>query len=309
MRLIAKATDSSIQDRLKRGADGIEIQMIKTDFKLTDYSLPIENVHTRLFDNTDVCIDQALNCYLGCQPETDYNIYKFLTDAMEMAEEAAIKQDMTVNVVCHLYYPKSLHPDHVWVSFLRELFDKYPDVNILVENSSIADGSKRFRNMSSPSTVPDWLNYIKGILPKKYKDRIQGVFDICHAFMCIREMNLIYKAAGIQEFITDEQDELEKYFKSFSEVCRTVHFNYIKGLGIGRGCHGVPASGEDLEHLYELFMEYTPDAKIVLEVYEEDVSKAVNFETMGNELRNIDASYKKIKSFDHICFEEKKAAV
>lgn len=110
LEIIAKAaSEHAVLDKLSRGANGIEWQLIITgNVNVGNLHLPIYNVHTRLQNGDDICLDKAYNDYLGIQT-SDYisdshNSYVYLIEALELGNWLGEMQNIRVNIVCHYYY-------------------------------------------------------------------------------------------------------------------------------------------------------------------------------------------------------------
>lgn len=301
-KLIAKAASvEAMLDKQRRGADGIEWQLTdKRNVFVDKLVLPIYNVHTRLYDNEDICLDVAYNHYLGIgrhlKDFDEKNNYAYLIEALELANWLGGTQGFMVNVVTHLYYGGFVQKPEDIAKWIEGLLNVYPYCNILVENSCIAHRSGRFKNMLDVNTVPNFVEELQECLSSKYKDRLGSVLDICHLLSSYRTFMLLVKDEGMQvgEYcgLTSELNYLSDAFCRFSKTCKTIHFNNSKNLGVKKLNHGVVFENDSydmtlLKHIITLFTKYTKDAKLVLEVREDNVDLAENFEYMVKLLRSL----------------------
>lgn len=285
--IIAKAaTLDAVMDKQLKGADAIEWQLISsgnTEVDLNKLEIPIYNVHSRLIVGDDVCLDACLQDKLGI---TGNNNYKYLIEALELANKIGKFYNRNINIVTHLNYGETVQSSETWKNFLESLFDKYEYCNILVENSTAFIKTRLFRNMSNPETVPNFVKFLIDSVDDKYKNRLGSVLDICHVLGSIRIMNDIYIKSDLSEGYVDELKELEKYFKEYSTTCKTVHFNYINKYGVNARDHGVDFdSQETFDKIFKLYLSYVKGVNLVVEVREDDLLNGLNFESVAKKIR------------------------
>lgn len=288
LEIIAKAaSNKAVLDKLQRGADGIEWQLInKGNTTVDKIILPIVNVHTILTKDLDICLDRALNAYLGIE---DIKTYNYLIEALELANDLGQQQNKMINVITHFYFGEFVQKMVIWKEWLEYLLEKYSYCNVLIENSSTFFKTGEVRNMTSPDIIPNIVLKLQSIVNPKYEDRLGSVLDICHMLNSIRVSNLLFNSDVLYYNTVDEKEQILKYFKSYSSTCLTVHFNNSYGLGLSGKNHGCifEYSEYDLfDYLIKNCIEYMPNAKLVLEVYEEDVDKAYNFGKLTNMIRD-----------------------
>lgn len=297
LEIIAKAaSEHAVLDKLSRGANGIEWQLIITgNVNVGNLHLPIYNVHTRLQNGDDICLDKAYNDYLGIQT-SDYisdshNSYVYLIEALELGNWLGEMQNIRVNIVCHYYYGEIVQDKKAFASWLKELFYEYPNCNILVENSCALNKNVRLRNMYLPDVVPIFVETLRGELGEKYANRLGSVLDVCHMLSSYRVVKTIFDLEGLSDKVMNLEDYLINYFKSYSNTCGTVHFNNSTNLGINPLNHGTVFDVNNeidmslFNMLMHLYLKYTPNARLVLEVREDDVDIAYNFENLCSLIR------------------------
>lgn len=293
LEIIAKAaSNKAVLDKLKRGANGIEWQLISNGNTTVDeIILPVVNVHTILTNNLDICLDKALNSYLGIE---DIKSYEYLIEALELANALGQSQNRMINVITHFYYSEFVQKMEIWKEWLEHLLEKYNYCNILVENSSTFFKTGEVRNMTAPDIIPNIILKLQSIVDFSYKNRLGSVLDICHMLNSIRVSNILFNSDTLYYNTVNEKEQILKYFKSYSSTCLTVHFNNANGLGLSGKNHGCIFDYSEyglFDYLMKNYMKYMKNAKLVLEVYEEDVDNAYNFEKIVYMVRNWEKDY------------------
>lgn len=293
LEIIAKAaSNKAVLDKMQKGANGIEWQLIsKGNITVEEIILPIVNVHTLLSNPLDICLDKALNSYLGIG---DIKSYKYLTEALELANSLGMRQNKRINVITHLYFSDLVQKDNTWKEWLEYLLEKYNYCNILIENSSTFFKTGRVRNMTAPDIVPNMILKLQSIISDKYKERLGTVLDICHMLNSIRVSNILFNSDKLYDNTVDEREQILKYFEHYSSTCLTVHFNNCYGLGLlgkNHGCIFESSEYNLFDYLMRNYMKYMKKANLVLEVYEEDVDNAYNFEKLAYMIRNWEKDY------------------
>lgn len=294
LEIIAKAaSEHAVLDKLNRGANGIEWQLISTaNVNVGTLHLPIYNVHSRLQNGDDVCLDKAYNDFLGIK-SSDYisdshNSYVYLIEALELGNWLGEMQDIQINVIVHYYYGELVQNKKNFADWLKELFYEYPRCNILVENSCALNRNFRLRNMYLPEAVPLFVETLRTELGERYAYRLGSVLDICHMLSSYRVMELVFKYDGLSDKIISLDDYILDYFKLYSKTCGTVHFNNATNLGINPLNHGTIFNENDMKlfhNLMHLYVKYLPNARLVLEVREDNVDVAYNFEYLCHLIR------------------------
>lgn len=146
---------------------------------------------------------------------------------------------------------------------LNKALDAYSNVNILIENVPTGFGELDELHREH-LLVPDFVDAVN----KRLKRPIYTVLDICHCLVNIR----------LADFLEDEippmaMPKLEDYCIAQGERCHLVHLANCKRLGLKPSNHGTAFTAGDitlLKCILTLISKYCPNAKIVLEVSEED---------------------------------------
>lgn len=283
IKLVAKITDDlSIKDKMEKGANAGEWQILNNNFELTDYSLPITSVHTSLA-NGEISIDDCFICSAKTLEKMNETRRK-MNEAFQFAETIAKRQNHRVAVVAHIKERMLPGIRSEIVAYLQDILKKYPDCDLALENSMLLNGNLNIRSGVKPEDVPGIIKYLRDIMSGVGLDhRIYSVLDICHAVSTIRCINTLIH--GFKEDM-DELEELEKYFINTAPYCKIVHFNYLRNLGFGED-HGTTFSDSEIEPILNLFLKYTPDADLVIEIREDDYNDSKNFKLTVKQIKDI----------------------
>lgn len=266
LEIIAKAaSNKAVLDKLEKGANGIEWQLISKGNTIVDeIILPIVNVHTILAKDFDICLDRALNSYLGIE---DIKSYDYLIEALELANVLGQRQNRMINVITHISFGEFVQKMETWKEWMEYLLDKYSYCNILIENSSTFFKTGKVRNMTSPDIIPNIVSKLQSIVNPKYQNRLGSVLNICHMLNSIRVSKILFNSDSLYYNTIDEREQILNYFKSYSNTCLTVYFNNSYGLGLSGKSHGCifEYSEYDLfDYLMRNYIEYMSNAKLVL---------------------------------------------
>lgn len=274
MKYYAKAANTSqITDRIKRHADGIEIQMLSKSQEIDSSLCDIVSVHAPLFRGQDTCFDLAL---LGCLGiVADYIDNRDLVAAFSLAEKIACEQDHNVAVIAHVNQVAFYRSAQEYADYASALLYRYPHTILLLEHSTALSSSFGTRGGWSCADLPNFVLEIKSKLRSDLHDRFGTVLDVCHALGNIRLRNLLESG----EFVIDyayEKEELRKWFAAFATTCMLIHLNWGERTTSGAGHGTVPPAYvyKDIKRMIDTFL---PEALLILEVQEQDVDRAVNF--------------------------------
>lgn len=280
--LIAKADSAEhITDRIKRGADGIEIQLLdrKGVKKLTiedvkeniDKFSAVTSVHSALSDSIGE-VDIAYGC-------AENN--KYLCDAFDIAELIGEDFGKCIGVVVHntltfKEYKKFDLFDRT-VEMISHILTIYPKTELLIENGTPAKAHESFA---------EGMTEFFRELSQCVRDRCFLLLDTCHAMIS----SDFWAYANEDRSLFDT--EYRKFFELFGPYCKEIHLSDKKGAGIIKGHHGIPFERYDFgsEARFDTTMhyieKYMPDATICLEVPEKDYSSAENFSKMKEMIDN-----------------------
>lgn len=274
MRYYAKAANTNqIIDRIKRHADGIEIQMLSKSQEIDSSLCDIISVHAPLFRGQDTCFDLAL---LGCLGiVADCTDSRNLIAAFSLAEKIACEQNHNVAVIAHVNQVIFYRSVQEYADYVSALLYRYPHTTLLLEHNTAISNSFGTRGVWSCTDLPNFVLEIKSKLRSDLHDRFGTVLDVCHALGNIRLRNLLES----NEFIINpeyERTELRKWFAAFSTTCMLIHLNWGEKTTSGVG-HGTVPPIYVYRDIKQMINTYLPEALLVLEVQEQDVDKAVNF--------------------------------
>lgn len=298
IRPIAKITDiMSALDKSEKGAVSAEWQILDSNTYVDDDImdiLPISSVHTSLFNKQDIEIDLCFDSpYID--PETSAYHRKRLMEAFRIAEHCGSYQKRDVAVVVHMKNFVMPVSDKEAAEFIWYLFENYPHCTLAIENTILLNDANILRSACECWCVPEFVKRMRIVLGREYGKRLFTVLDTCHALGTIRMQNLI-RIYGHFPSCKDEIGELEKYFVENHGVCKILHFNNARNLGIVKSEHGVPfETKEDIpifEKVVEFYNKYIPEADFVIEIQEKDYLDAVNFEMTVKQLQLLERKNK-----------------
>ncbi len=264
--------EKNIQDKINRGADGIEIQLVT--------SSPISEMNKKL-PAEQLKMIQAIHMPIISEAEqfsiTTRKGFKTLIDLVYMlttlrTSEAGKGLREDLHIVCH--YMPNLDDDNNM---------KYEDAVLILRMLAAQEKSLVFciENTTGGSIGRVWdyenVQFVKDI----GTTNVKTCLDTCHALMV--EAN-------------EDGISLGEAFKFNAGVCAHVHMcnatDYGDGYGKKKG-HGVPfssAKDRDLQRIIELYRHYEYDADIVYEVREDDYLNCENYslikEQVGDGLIN-----------------------
>lgn len=272
MRLGAKASysEGQINDKLRRGADGIEVQLMTSDpiielFTNVPRELQkyVKAVHLPMYDKK---VDLS-----DITSDAGYNMLRKVCSALTYT----FLENKPLHLICHFdatkaelerigYYSKL-------VSNFRNMARGNKDIIFCVENTTQAMTNFRF---DSSDFVKD-CDY----------ENIRSCVDTTHAIILEHAFGIVSK------FMPVEPITIEDIFRENAEVCAHLHIgNAIQadeGFGFGKG-HGVPFLEHDDPYVDRIRNAYSllgcqPD--IVYEVREEDYLNSENYTKITQQLR------------------------
>lgn len=270
-RIVAKASSAeACRDKLCRGADSLEIQLIELDFDKEDrlkeflpYADKISSVHTPLSRKRGVCIYDT--------PEMNREV---LRNTFYLANRLAAGKAERIGVVVHqdISYGNALRKgceDNAEVCL--ECLEAYPGTSLLIENTSIL-------NMVT-TDYDEPIMTAQKLIEKapEMKDRIRVLIDTIHLTMASRTM---------YDETEDIMKQMELVIARNSSLVGQVHLANCIGCGCmytlkhNHGCDFDEASPEQMYYfnrLMQILTEKVPDADLCIEVSEKDYRQGVNF--------------------------------
>lgn len=161
------------------------------------------------------------------------------------------------------------------------LFDKYPQVDIAIENTILLEFGKagtfvpRLCNGIYQDTS-ELVRWMRGY----FQDRVGSVLDTCHAMMTEKYLKLLLEMAEIERIFAHsilENINMEHYFQMNQGICKLIHFNNFRGNGY-RENHGTSFEHlEEVKEILTLYEKYQYRCPLTLEIREEDYSDCRNY--------------------------------
>lgn len=275
MIITAKSTpDIEIDDKINRGFNNIEIQLVKERIDNNDYfdsisrGANIVSVHTPLLDKIDVEVNHIFN-------ETYYNMFY---DTCIIAQKYAEYYKHDIIVILHNGLSRSNWIDNYILieklaKMFKEIINIFPNLKFAIENTTPYSNS-----IASEGTEVEDAAYVAKQMNKILNTNKFGVvIDICHLMMTRR-----YKKACLGDY--PELLNLKSFEDSFKEsngLLFVMHLNNCANMGC-KNDHGIPfdeSNEEDMKVLQDVitqYLKYGNNAIISLEVREDDYFNCVN---------------------------------
>lgn len=271
MELFAKAasTVDEMEEKLRRGAEGIEIQLLTPDDPFFRGGW-VDSVGTELAAKVRaVHLPLSGKCGYGNYPVETPEGLAILEETCRVATELMSLTEAEMHVICHY---ASLKPVLIKMgtyrfiaAYIRKIAEQYRDVHICIENT--------------PFDFLNWDNDNVELAEDIGSPNVGTCLDTCHALITEKMTRVTAHLTG------KEPMALERIFRANSETCRHMHLCGAKdtgsGYGRGRG-HGTPFDGPgdpDLLKLIRLSERYLVKPDIVLEVREDDYFNCEGYST------------------------------
>ncbi len=305
MKLIAKASleIKEVREKVRCGCDGIEYNlmedfMVHGDSFLDFYPREIFTLHNVEAVHVPYMANRQM---MHMEHIFQHRDYSAVDNVFRLAQHCAQIWEHRVLVVIHCGL--SMYDFMEFELFrkvleerLTEVFEKYPQVDMAIENvvnMEYKPGDGKMPRLCNGIFLD--IVEIVGYLREKFGSRVGAVFDTCHAMMTDKYMTALLKEADfypeVPEGRSPEIDySLERFFEANRHFCKLIHFNDFIGNGYQIN-HGTGfASQEKVDYLLELYRKYQFDCPLTLEIREEDYEDCVNFR---NAKRMIEESLQK----------------
>lgn len=299
----AKATLAyeQISDRIKKGVNGIEIQLL-SDFSDYYKSEPKDYLDKRIIEDIknhqytiNVIHPPIYGEEYSC--EIEYRAaWNEIDKSCELAQYLAGLQHQMVLVVIHIseniHNLKEYNAFQPMVDFILQLLAKYPDIELGFENTSLFSykGGKNFSVRPALRILDDMVIFSNIELVKYLKHRRCGaVIDTCHLILTQNNLRNINRLYHDKVF---EVNVIKEAFCAASHNIKLIHLNNAKSHGYG-DYHGTPfdiQKEEDkkrLKEIYAYYQEHADNCPITIEVWEEDYLNAINLKTTMLALQSI----------------------
>ncbi len=291
--IIAKSTweEKNIEDKLVRGADGIEVQLLSRndpflamdweDFTATGDIRCIRAVHLPL---EKIAGKDGTVQYTNYDIETPAGREVFSAVCARSSEIAKITGNR-ITIVCHtdtsINKMKELGIFDKTVQDIRGAADRYPKLDIAIENTTAL--------IRAPFTFVELAEAVE-------RDNVGCCFDTCHGFMTELETWLL-RSMGCHHV------PFETLFDRVGDRLTWLHLSDAKDTGKGYGYdsgHGYrfdagdPKSMDALNRIMNRYIK-GPHCPVCIEVQEKCYTSSVNFSATKEALK---ASLKNIESLD-----------
>lgn len=279
MHIVAKSACDirQIKDRVSKGFRHIEIQLTE-DFLQPDRNTKfysnihsstewdIQNIHMPLTKNDDVNLE-----YLGV---SQYSSIFF--HACKLAQDCALNYKHPVTIVVHCgqslsnleLMPAALHDIE---KILSLCLGYYPDVLFSIENLSPCY-TKNGKVMLIPTAFGENVELANHFNQLFETNRFHTTIDICHTLMTQNLLGFLQPESSVSQ----EDYNLEWYFKQNQKTVNNIHLNNIRGLGLKKMHHGASFKKENeqdmilLRKILALYKKYNYSCNLTLEVDEMD---------------------------------------
>lgn len=256
-----------VKDKIKRGCDGLEIQLLqdwtikpkekKEIEKILENANDVVGIHTPLLYSDD-------------NPEWLCNIVTapYVAEIFELADYCAKKYKHRVYVLFHNNAPSKWDTERIYPT-IKAYLDKYKDVDIVLEN------------ITPVRTEAEGLVFANGCLTEAHKlvkyyndkygeKRFYTCLDTCHLTIT----NRVAEALGL----TDRTKSLETCLEEMKDSLKVIHIADAKNFSFNKGEHGLVIDEEMAKRILQTIKELKIEPYLVLEVVEEDYTRSVNFE-------------------------------
>ena len=265
--------NDAVIDKLNRGADGIEIQVLSTrdrfftDSWTLDLTKPcleaVTAVHMPLTDNIDIAIDTRQG------PE-------YLKETCARAQALSETYGHRIHVIAHYNGSKKYLEDigyySQFVDFIRGTAKIYDNVDLCIEN-----------NVCNPMSPCENCILVIDV----GRENVRTCFDTCHALMIEKVTGAMAQVGNYKPFTIMDQITANR------GLCSHIHFAnaewYMNKYGYKKG-HGTTFGEKDdfvLAYLVQKSEKYFPDADVIYEVREDDYYNSMNYSKIKEQRENL----------------------
>lgn len=268
----SKMDSEHVEVKEKIGCDGIEYQMLASDFNGKQELISPEKCLSVVEAYPAHAIHLPMN---NCNVEDD--IAGSLEYVTQLAEHSALIWRKTGHEIDPIVV---LHNEQYFdcmdrakrydiVSMFSSLLDVYPHVNFVIENTT------PFRWLQKMSTKLSSGYFDSPVLLANYlrneleTDRIGTCLDTCHVKIASCLMGSVL--AMCPEI--DMSFSVEQFFEEYRDTCKLFHFASFDGSGYGDG-HATPyteSKVEELEREIALYRKLGYGCPVTLEINEKDL--------------------------------------
>lgn len=286
MKIIAKSAMklNQMDNKIKLGADGIEIQLLDELLKNKPYNqclkdlgaclnYPVFSVHSPLLSYCGSNVEVQLEMLIT---PSYRELFKKICQTADLYGKLQNKQ---VWIVIHTGLSaktfdnenQDLIKDIIFV--LKETIKEFSCVGFAIENVTPIKNIDSEGNFTTSNNFTfDNVKLVRILRKELGKEKVCTVLDTCHAEISVKFANTIGKWIDnykIREYTLDD------YFRENQDVIGFIHMSKTVLNGCGNKRHGQPfkdtPEDKQIVHNYmELYKKYNYSCPIVLEVAETD---------------------------------------
>ena len=275
MKILAKCSTDirQIEDRLKKGATGLELHTFMEDIATKDKAL---ETYKRIRPYKEYIKVLHLPIHLKCNIEglnalSDHTIERGLVIIQSLSDDDDEQKHIIFHQDLHMRHLHNFNLYEPIKAQLQKLLEEYPNVTYNLENLMLLNNYQG--NLEVKSSYFDAnVELCKALKRDLNTDRIGIVTDTCHMISTNRIYNHIFGK---------DLYNINDYIRKYGEYINIVHLANATGYGINEG-HGTTfnTSEEDIQILNEILhtlSEINYQGIMTLEVYEENFYDAQNY--------------------------------
>ena len=279
---------AEIQEKIRCGCDAIELNL-EEDFLLHGNHF-LEYYDEELFAIKDIQVvhipsnqDKEMINLEWIFGHKDISV---LENVFSMAQYCSEIWNHRVIVVIHscLAMYDFMQYELLQERMLKELgllFDRYPQVDIAIENTIPLEFGKTGRFVprlcngiyQDTSELVQWMR-------RHFGDRVGSVLDTCHAMMTEQYLKILLEMAEIERIFAQPilvDINMEHYFQMNQGICKLIHLNNSRGNGY-RENHGTPFEDlSEVKAILALYEKYQYHCPLTLEIREQNYSDCCNY--------------------------------
>ena len=247
-----------LQEKIKRGADGIEIQLLTGNPEkemLPDLGIDmykqIKAIHIPLENGFDYSIDTIDGQNMLSKVCNIISNNKYLSE--------------NLNIICHYRGKKKIMERYgiyeQTINHMKNIAKKFPNYTFCIENTTVE--------------LLSWENDNITLVQDINEPNVGTCLDTCHIFI-VEKATTLAGNIGNTKIVSAED-----HFKANQNYCKHMHICdaiWVNGkYGVNKG-HGMPFDDiNDIERIVEYYRKYNFNTDIVYEVREDDYMNCTNY--------------------------------
>ena len=274
-----------VKTRYAVGCDGIEYQMLESDFVCTTGELYDEQGVFDLLKAYPANSIHVANPVADIEDRRDFAVAQRKT-AADLAQLSANETGKRCLLILHT----ETHPEQLAPVILAEIGHEleqisilYPEVDVAIENTTAFRQFQHGASHLSSGYYDANVEYAKMFPALTHAGRLGTCLDICHALITEKYFTAIFELYGETPF----DISLKAFFEMNTPYLKTIHLAGFNGNGYGTGRHGTALEAERDEdvalagrfaELYRMFA-YDRAVPVTLEVTELDIMNPIGYES------------------------------